>query len=101
MKTITTDFYVDPKFNPVFQGDITSRTRLAPGIPMAKFLGGAGDPVTLTHILENSDRLRLAKQYVLHAKAMKTINSASGTKEFSDYRLQVVEGLYRPEAGED
>jgi len=101
MKTITTDFYVDPKFNPVFQGDITSRTRLAPGIPMAKFLGGAGDPVTLTHILENSDRLRLAKQYVLHAKAMKTINSASGTKEFSDYRLQVVEGLYRPEAGEN
>ena len=41
MNSITTVFYVDPKFNPVFQGDITSITRLAPGISMAKFLGGA------------------------------------------------------------
>ena len=95
-----TDFFVDPKFNPVFQSEITSRTRLAPGITMAKFLGGIGDPVTLTHILDDNERLRLAKQYVLHAQVMKTINSYEATEEFKDFRLQVVEGLYRPEEGE-
>ena len=100
-KNVSTDFFVDPKYNPVFQDAITSRTKLAPGIPMAKFLGGSGDPVTLTHILEESEKLRLAKQYVLHAHAIKLISSSTGTSRFSDYRLQVVEGLYRPEAGEN
>tara|TARA_B100000282_G_scaffold8193_1_gene5781 strand:- start:3229 stop:5229 length:2001 start_codon:yes stop_codon:yes gene_type:complete len=99
--SVTTDFFVDPKYNPVFQDIITSRTKLAPGIPMAKFLGGVGDPVTLTHILEDSEKLRLAKQYVLHAHAMKLINSSTGAKRFNEFRLQVVEGLYRAEAGED
>jgi len=101
MEVINTDFFVDAKYNPVFQDEITSKTKLAPGISMAKFLGGYGDPVTLTHILEDNDRLLLAKQYTLHAQAMKTINSTSATKEFKDFRLQVVEGLYRPEPGED
>ena len=44
--------------------------------------------------------MRLACQYVLHATAMKTINSGIATKEFKDYRLQVSEGLYRAEDGE-
>ena len=98
--TVPTDFFVDAKYNPVFQEEITSRTKLAPGITMAKFLGGTGDPVTLTHILDDDVRLRLACHYVLHAHAMKTINNHTATKEFKDYRLQVVEGLYRPESGE-
>ncbi len=98
--SVPTDFYVDAKFNPLFQDEITSRTKLAPGITMAKFLGGVGDPVTLTHILDDKVRMRLACQYVLHASAMKTINGGVATKEFKDYRLQVVEGLYRPEDSE-
>lgn len=98
---VQTDFFVDPKYNPVFQDIITSRTKLAPGIPLAKFLGGFGDPVTLTHILEDSEKLRLAKQYVLHAHAMKLINSSTGAPRFNEYRLQVAEGLYRAEPGED
>ena len=96
-----TDLFPEPRFNPVFQDKITSRTRLATGISMAKFLGGYGDPTTLTHITSDDERLRLAKQYVLHAEAMKTVNDISSTKQFSNFRLQVIEGLYRPASGED
>ena len=92
-----TDLFPDPKFNPVFQEDITSRTRLAPGITMATFLGGHGDPVTLTHIESDDEKLRLAKQYVLHAQYMKIVR---GLNQFLDYRIQVVESLYRSESSE-
>ena len=101
MSLVKTDFFVDAKYNPLFQDSITSKTKLAPGISMATFLGGVGDPVTLTHILEENERLILAKQYALHANAMKTINGAEAVDEFKDFRLQVVEGLYRPEDSED
>ena len=101
MSLVKTDFFVDAKYNPLFQDSITSKTKLAPGISMATFLGGVGDPVTLTHILEENERLILAKQYALHANAMKTINGAEAVDEFKDFRLQVVEGLYRPEESED
>ena len=101
MELIKTDFFVDAKYNPLHQDFITSKTKLAPGITMATFLGGVGDPVTLTHLLEERDKFLLAKQYVLQAHAMKTINDAGSNSEFKDYRLQVVEGLYRPAEGED
>ena len=101
MSLVKTDFYIDGKYNPLFQDSITSKTKLAPGITMATFLGGVGDPVTLTHILEENERLILAKQYAIHANAMKTINGLEAVEEFKDFRLQVVEGLYRPEPGED
>lgn len=101
MSIVTKEYFPDPKYNPVYADTITSRTKLAPGITMAKFLGGDGDPVTLTHILEESDKLRLAKQFTLQADIMKAFNSALGPKQFLDFRLTVVEGLYRPESGED
>src|SRR6056300_51649 len=97
----TTEALPEPNFNPVFQDEITSRTRLAPGITMATFLGGSGDPVTLTHILDDHVRLKLAKQYTLHARVLRSVNSYNAVKEFKDFRLQVVEGLYRPEEGEE
>ena len=101
MTVSTVDLLVDAKYNPIFQESITSKTKLAPGISMAKFLGGDNDPVTLTHITNDDERVLLAKQYVLHAEAMRTINSQNAITEFKDYRLQVVEGLYRAEEGED
>tara|TARA_B100000085_G_C18560985_1_gene519526 strand:- start:3742 stop:4374 length:633 start_codon:yes stop_codon:yes gene_type:complete len=101
MAVSTVDLLVDAKYNPVFQDSITSKTKLAPGISMAKFLGGDNDPVTLTHITDDDQKVLLAKQYVLHAEAMRTINSKDATKEFKDFRLQVVEGLYRAEEGEN
>jgi len=97
----TTEALPEPNFNPVFQDEITSRTRLAPGITMATFLGGSGDPVTLTHILDDNVRLKLAKQYTLHARVLRSVNSYNAVKEFKDFRLQVVEGLYRAEEGEE
>ena len=101
MELIKTDFFVDAKYNPLHQDFITSKTKLAPGITMATFLGGIGDPVTLTHLLEERDKFLLAKQYTLQAHAMKTINDAGSNSEFENLRFQVVEGLYRPAEGED
>ena len=97
----TTEALPEPNFNPVFQDVITSRTRLAPGITMATFLGGSGDPVTLTHILDDDVRLKLAKQYTLHARVLRSVNSYKAVSEFKDFRLQVAEGLYRAEEGEE
>jgi len=98
--TFKTTFVPDHKYNPLFQSNITSRTRLADGITMAKFLGGYGDPVTMNSLNDKSDRLNLAKQYMLHAEAMKTINEATGSKEFENFRLEVLEGFYVPESAE-
>lgn len=96
MAAITVDITPSSKFNPVFQNEINARTRLAPGISMAKFLGSHGDPVTINHILTNADKKTIAKQYVLHAEAMRLVNDPKGTKEFEDFRLEVQEGLYIP-----
>tara|TARA_B100000035_G_scaffold311539_1_gene321257 strand:+ start:5558 stop:7636 length:2079 start_codon:yes stop_codon:yes gene_type:complete len=98
--TFKTTFVPDHKYNVLFQSDITPRTRLADGISMAKFLGSYADPVTMNSVNDKEDRFNLAKQYMLHAEAMKTINEATGTKEFANFRLEVLEGFYVPEATE-
>ena len=95
-----TDVVPNPKFNPVFQDEISARTRLSPGITMAKFLGSKGDPVTMNHLVTDAEKKTLAKQYYLHAEAMKTVNDSKGIKEFEDYRLEVLEGLYIPNPNE-
>ena len=56
MAVSTVDLLVDQKYNPVFQDSITSKTKLASGISMAKFLGGDNDPVTLTHITDDNQK---------------------------------------------
>ena len=96
-----TVFVPDHKYNPVFQTDINPRTRLADGITLSKFLGSHADPVTMNHLTEVAERKNLAKQYMLHAEAMKTINFATGTSEFENFRLEVLEGMYVPESGEN
>jgi hypothetical protein len=96
-KTIT--YIPDPAYNPEFQEKITARTKLAPGITMAKFLAGYGDNANLNHIANDSEKLRLAKQYVLHAQAMLSVSK--NDSEFEDFRLVVAEGLYRPAPGEE
>lgn len=85
-------FVPDPVYNPELKASISSRTKLAPGITMAKFLGGSGDPVTLDHISSQGERLKLAKQFYLHAEAMRKLKDSA---EFKNYRLMVVEGLYK------
>ena len=87
-------------FNPVFQDRITPRTKLGEGITMAKFLGSHGDPVTMNLVLTDADKLTLAKQYYLHARALQMINSSESTKKFENFRLEVLEGYYEKGPGE-
>ena len=98
MAVITT-IVPNPLYNPVWQADITAKTKLGDGITMSNFFGWS-DSVTINQVTKRSDRVTLAKQYYLHAEAMKTINSANGSKDFENYRLVVSEGYYRPAPAE-
>ena len=67
MAVSTVDLLVDQKYNPVFQDSITSKTKLASGISMAKFLGGDNDPVTLTHITDDNQKVYIIRKYASDA----------------------------------
>lgn len=84
---------VDPVFNPNFQTAISSTTKLAPGVTIAKFLGAYGDRTSFDHISTNAGRFQVARNLYLHAEAIRTING--NTTHFNDVRLIVSEGLYR------
>ena len=85
----------DPVYNPNFKDVINSKTKLAKGITIAKFLGGKGDKITLDHISPTDivTRKAIARQLYLQAEAMNLISDDTG--KFKDHRLVVVEGLYR------
>lgn len=89
----------DPQYNPDNQSVINARTRLAPGISMARFLGGYGDKQTMNHVTSKTERLKLAKQYYLQAQVIQVV-SEDTSGDFADYRLTVAEGLYRPAPSE-
>ena len=84
----------DPVYNPDFQLAITSGTKLAPGVTMAKFLGSTGHPTNLEFIKEPQQRKDLARQLYLHAEVMRSVST--NKTAFADYRLLVQEGVYRP-----
>jgi len=92
-------FTPNPLYNPEFQEKITGRTKLAPGITLAKFLGGYGDQWTINHIGNRDTRLEIAKHLSMHAHAMRTVATDEG--EFADLRLIVAEGWYRVGPTED
>jgi len=85
----------DPTYNPNFIGgsNITSATKLAPGVSIAKFLGAYGDKTSFTHITSSEERLQIARNLYLHAELYRTINGNSDL--FNDVRLVVSEGIYR------
>lgn len=87
----------DPIFNVNFSTNILAGTKLARGIPISKFLGGRGDPITMRH-LKFKERRPIARQLYLQAEAMKSIDTNEG--KFKDHRFVVVEGLYKPAEGE-
>ena len=91
-------FQVDPRYNPNFQSSITSKTPLAKGVKIAKFLGGYGDQITLSHIKDEAERKTIARHLYLHAHALLSISENQG--EFEDYRLVIAEGVYRKADGE-
>lgn len=82
---------IDPIYNPQFQVDINSNTKLASGITMAKFLGAYGDRTSFNHESFNFVRRQIARNLVLHAMAMKTITE--NPIHFNDVRLIVSEGV--------
>ena len=77
---------------------INADTPLADGIRMARFLGGTGDRVTLSHIPSREEKLAIARQFMMQAAAVNTIIRSRG--EFANQRLIVVEGLYLQGEGE-
>lgn len=83
----------DLTYNPNLQPEITSATKLAPGISIAKFLGAYGDRTPFNHIATSSKRLQIARNLYLHAQAMRMINN--NTDHFNDVRLIVSEGVYK------
>ena len=99
MAVITT-IVPNPLYNPVWQADITAKTKLGDGITMSNFFGWS-DAVTINEVTKRSDRVTLAKQYYLHAEAIATINSTIGSKQFEDFRLIVSEGFYKTGPSEE
>ena len=98
VRTLIPNQTYNPEQQLVRYGIINGKTKLAQNISLAKFLGGSGDPVTLEHITEKTERLKIARNLYAQAEFM---NSA---QEYLDKRnrhsLQVVEGLYKKEDGE-
>ena len=89
----TVNLVPDPKYNPSFADNITLRTRLAPGVTVAKFFGTL-DPTPLDFIRDTAEKVKLARHLYLHAEVIRSVQTNEA--DFSDFRLNVVEGVYRP-----
>jgi len=88
----------NPELNVVAQGVIDARTPLSRGIKLGTFLGGHADPVTINHIIDEVDRVRIAKNLYLHAKFMEATQRHLDRK--NKFSISVSEGFYKPEPGE-
>lgn len=84
---------VDPKYNPNFVGNITSRTKLSPGISVSKFTGAPGSRTRIERV-PSQDRPQIARNLYMHAEAMRAINE--NQTQFKDVSVVVSEGLYKP-----
>lgn len=85
----------DPLYNPNFLdgNQISSRTKLAPGVTIAKYLGAYGDKTPFSHVGPASERKQIARNLYLHAEMYRTING--NTDLFNNVRLIVSEGIYK------
>lgn len=79
-------------------GNISSRTELSQGITIARYLGGYGDSITFDHVITNAKRTEIARNLLLNANANRSI--MIDQNQFSEHRLIVAEGIYRPYANE-
>ena len=89
---------VDPQYNPELISTITSKTKLAPGITCAKFLGARGSRTQFEKLYRqdffgSADRREISRNLVLHAHAM---NMVLSNIEFAQHRLVVSDGIYEP-----
>ena len=87
----------DPVYNvDRYDTPIVSSTRLSRGSTVGKFLGAPGSRASMEMIPLQKDRLDLARNWYLHAWLMEGVNQS---REFQNYRLQVLEGYYHPAKG--
>lgn len=77
---------------------ITSRTELAQGIILSRYLGSSGDAITFDHVITNDDRIKIARNLLLNANANRSIMLDNDV--YSEHRLVVAEGVYRKYANE-
>ena len=96
--TLTPEQLYNPELQLARDGEITARTALGRGIKLAKFLGGYGEPLTLNHVTDDIDRVRIAKNLYLQAKFMNEVQAYLDVR--NKYRLIVAEGFYKAEDGE-
>lgn len=92
-KRADTNIIPEPQYNPFYQEDITTHTKLARGITIAKFLG-TEDPQTLDFISDINTKKQLAKYLYVHATIIKTI--MDNKDMFRDVTLSVTESFYIP-----
>ena len=89
-------------YNPELQlakyGEINSKTKLGKGIPLAKFLGGYGDPITLDHVTDDTEKLKIARNLYVHAEFMLSVQEH--LEKTNRHRIVVTEGLYKKQSGE-
>ena len=88
----------NPELNLIVQGVIDARTPLSRGIKVGTFLGGHADPVTINHITDEIERVRIAKNLYLHARFMESTQRHLDRR--NKFTLSVSEGFYKPEPGE-
>lgn len=88
---------IAPKYKPEGK-TITSRTELAQGIVLSRYLGGYGDAITFDHVVTNDERISIARNLLLNANANRAIMMDDDV--YSEHRLVVAEGVYRPYANE-
>lgn len=87
----------DPRYNPSLQKDITSKTKLGPGITMAKFLGSRGNKTSFDFETDHEVRRNIARQLYLHAELIRMVGR---DPRFAQQRLIVSESVWNPLVGE-
>lgn len=88
-------FLPDLRFSPEQLESIDTSTKLADGITVGTFCNG----ITLKHIPNLLERKQLVRNLLPHAHIMQNIRANQNI--LKDYRLVVVEGLYKPGVEEE
>lgn len=93
-RSTATDLLPDPIYNPMLKDEITSDTKLAPGITVGRFFGATGSPTNIDFIKDQATRKSIARH--LYPQAVLIRSFQLNKTAFRDLRLDVVEGVYRP-----
>lgn len=85
----------DPLYNPNYidVDNLTPSTKLAPNVPLAKFLGSYGDKMALRRIQDPIVRSQLVRNLYPHAELLRSISL--GKDLFPTVNVIVSEGVYR------